>query len=90
MGAGLLLFLDLAWPLRLSDWVIGWLIQQSAPGLAGLGMLLIGLSTYGLLLFAGGQAWLLWRVSAVTANSARRTPAVLAKSAALPGGNDGL
>ncbi len=90
MGAGLLLFLNLAWPLRLLGGGIDWLLRQSAPGLAGLGVLLLGLSTYGLLLFAAGQVWLLWRAHAVTLESAPPAPAALARSAAVVGGNDGL
>ncbi|HEU5369245.1 MAG TPA: hypothetical protein VFU69_12310, partial [Ktedonobacterales bacterium] len=90
MGAGLLLFLNLAWPLRLLGGGIDWLIQQSAPGLAGLGVLLLGLSTYGLLLFAAGQVWLLWRANAVALKRTHPAPAALARSAAIVGGNDGL
>lgn len=59
MGAGLLLLLEPGWWLALPNWLLG----QSAPGLTGLGVLLFGLPTFGLLLFAGGQAWLLWRVT---------------------------
>ncbi len=71
MGGGLLLFLEPGWILILP----GWLIQQSAPGLAGLGILLFGLPTYGLLLFAGGQAWLLWRVGAAQVKRAHHVSA---------------
>jgi hypothetical protein len=49
------------------SWMIdlaAWLLHQQTPGLAGLGAFSYGLPTYGLLLFAGMQAWLLWRASA--------------------------
>jgi hypothetical protein len=52
------------------SWLLGmagWLLHQQAAGLAGLGVLLYGLPTYGLLLFTGAQLWLLWRAQSPAA-----------------------
>ncbi len=40
-----------------------WLASRQVQGLAGSETLLFGVPTYGLLLFAGAQAWLLWKAS---------------------------
>jgi alpha-1,2-mannosyltransferase len=57
LGVGLLLCIEPEWIVIPIEWLLG----SKTPGLVGLGVLLFGLPTYGLLLLVGLQAHLLWR-----------------------------
>jgi len=57
-------------PLLLPGWIVGfpgWLPQHPSASLSGWEEVMAGLPTYGLVLFAAAQAWLLWQVRAPAA-----------------------